>query len=671
LVVRVTDNARNAPDLAARRRLNFESGSCDFWKFSFLHLTDECVENSAVWRDYATGNAAGDSDAQRASRQALQQLHSAPTKGHSASHLEDQRELTAEAFKHTLMATAAASWTVADVALVPVAMLLGLIPAEAMDNDVQLRLGPVPPFALRSRASALDLSCWTMRIGSSLEQRDIAVDLPRMSLSAMARHVRTLVQPVAPAAQPLATCRSTFTVCLTEDQLRNFERAATRAEGWYACSHLYDALAPPSTERGKDPRETFREALKVAYDSGSAAVTPSDRHWHNKACIASSAKIDACDAAHLVPRSVGKEAYEAAETAIQRTESTVPCADTDLDTLALLDVRLGSLLPPAAETAKSIPLDSSRNGVFLNLLLHRAYDDFAFLFTPSLNFVHVTRPTHGALCQSVVADSVGEHERPLEQPGWHTSVLRDVTGTGEPNALKSKVAALHLSSFVSMCALFLVAEIKMKGGRQAAPIQVSAAQPCGSTQQAGGSAQTAGAQETATHETGEASEPSPKRPRTNVTDSDVQVRSAGRISTASRSSDLGSDPVSESSNPTSTSSGSGPSGSGSGSKLGMAAVSTKSSPHSDLGHFPNTSSARAKIEQPPVLRSRASGDTECSDDEEEEERRAAEEAEEEERRAAEEAEEVERRSSEKTELACFLAVALFAAHRLEAAEARA
>jgi hypothetical protein len=32
---------------------------------------------------------------------------------------------------------------------------------------------------------------------------------------------------------------------------------------------------------------------------------------------------------------------------------------------------------------------------------------------------------------------------------------------------------------------------------------------------------------------------------------------------------------------------------------------------------------------------------------------------------------VERRSSGETELACFLAVALFAAHRLEAAEARA
>ncbi|PWN94605.1 hypothetical protein FA09DRAFT_341958 [Tilletiopsis washingtonensis] len=392
----------------ARWRSPGEPAADAMYMAQFLYAVDGEAEEA--WRSSGTSEAyagasgsaaAAQSDAadrlRVASLAQLHMLHYADREWAHAS-IEKQANLHSDDFFNTLLAPPAASWTVADFALTPVALLFGLeVYADA--DRLQPRLGPNAPlvgpqpllFGDGQRRGLLDAGRVRLRLG---QQPEVKVDssnahLVLSSLSAIARLSGPSVIP--------GRNESAWTLSITEDELIAFEEAmqsvAARLDRAAQVGDAdFGAILTTAADNflhftgAKTAKGDLRQALSDESERRGRGRSPHGS-WQVRAGALGAEHLIECDAAHLIPAFIGGALFEDAQAALaarsQRFGKEELPGDGRAPRLGFLDPRVGSLC-----RTSDAGINAAHNGLFLSRCQHALFDMHVFFVTPSRNVVH-------------------------------------------------------------------------------------------------------------------------------------------------------------------------------------------------------------------------------------------------------------------------------------------
>jgi hypothetical protein len=372
-------------------------------KTEYLYLRDAAVENSGAWRSYSEG--AELDAAQTASHAALQELHlQSRRSGFAAS---ETAEASLELYRNKLNAPVAASTTVAEMALVPLAFFCGIdVRYEGDrqgDGPSQPRLGPAAPtFDARpllfgsgsaDAAGLLDGARFAVGfgeeehvqghvLGENEDNAEADAALLRCSLSDIARQSETA------DASGKRRSASHWTLRLTLAELSKLQVARERAAehvvaaderqhsedtGGFALASLRAKL--PRLRGFDQPNSRLRRVLP--------GFTRDADCWGANACPFTGAHVRRCEATHIVARPVGT-LIAGAHSALKRPYRAR--AAVDLRRLGLLDRRLFECAPMADWPPEST--DSPDNGFWLSADLYALYKSHAVVITPSARLLH-------------------------------------------------------------------------------------------------------------------------------------------------------------------------------------------------------------------------------------------------------------------------------------------
>jgi len=264
----------------------------------------------------------------------------------------------------------------------------------------------------------------------SLAQRDLAT----LSLAAMARQA---------SSTSMHETSSTWTVTITEDQLRKFGSASGSRFSLPAI--VYPERALQDRKARGDLRQSLWDFFEEREAMGARVLRlpgeeRNDGHWSGRACSLSGADLDSCDASHFVPQKVGPAIFANAMTALRDAPQNVEGAEhLERNELPLLDSRHLSALTLGGAPVSPDCISAAVNGLFLRMDLHRHLDKQAVVFTPSLRCAHITRPRARA-----------QQGEPI---GRDRAILEPISG--KETVHHTQIAAIHLASLGAMSALHL------------------------------------------------------------------------------------------------------------------------------------------------------------------------------------------------------------------------